>query len=151
MVGTVLLGFTTSTEAVGYSGLCHAVMSFHSDRYQQWKPLLCLNNQAWTTGVRFGWWYRQNQVLLCICLRSCPWKPFSSALVRISSSDEREKWRKTTEENQPFPANPCGSGWGDFFYLNWIVQGREVDQTSIVAFSTHLNWPGIENSRVTEI
>lgn len=40
--------------------------------------------------------------------------PCYSALVRISSSDECEKWRKSIEENQPFSANPCSLGWDDF-------------------------------------
>ena len=56
----------------------------------------------------------RNQVILYIYLRSAHQPPCSSALVRISSSDECEKWRKTIEENQPFLANPCRSGWGDF-------------------------------------
>lgn len=33
----------------------------------------------------------------------------------------------------------------------WMLEGREMDETSIVAFSIHLNWDDIKNNRIIEI
>jgi len=33
----------------------------------------------------------------------------------------------------------------------WMLQAREVDEMSVVAFSIHLHWAGMKHIRITEI